>query len=64
MRDGFYPQSLEKGLRSERPLRLAPPQMYINGTSTRRVAGITQELCGFEDSENTRNSHENPKNTR
>jgi len=47
-RDGFYPQSLEKGLRSERALKLALAQMYISGTSTRRVAAITQELCGFE----------------
>lgn len=47
-RDGFYPQSLEKGLRSERALKLALAQMYLNGTSTRRVAAITEQLCGFE----------------
>ena len=47
-RDGFYPESLEKGLRSERALKLALAQMYLSGTSTRRVAAITQELCGFE----------------
>lgn len=45
---GFYPQSLEKGLRSERALKLALAQMYVEGVSTRKVARITEELCGFE----------------
>jgi transposase-like protein len=45
---GFYPQSLEKGLRSERALKLAIAEMYVTGVSTRKVAQITQELCGFE----------------
>jgi len=45
---GFYPQSLEKGLRSERALKLAIAEMYVMGVSTRKVAQITQELCGFE----------------
>jgi len=45
---GFYPQSLEKGLRSERALKLAIAEMYVSGVSTRKVAKITQELCGFE----------------
>ena len=44
----FYPQSLERGLRSERALKLALAEMYVNGVSTRKVAAITQELCGFE----------------
>lgn len=44
----FYPQSLEKGLRSERALKLALAEMYVQGVSTRKVARITQELCGFE----------------
>ena len=44
----FYPQSLEKGVRSERALRLALAEMYIQGVSTRRVLKITEELCGFE----------------
>src|SRR5687767_714830 len=44
---GFYPQSLEKGLRSERALKLALAEMYVQGVSTRKVAAITEELCGF-----------------
>lgn len=46
--EGFYPQSLEKGQRSERALRLAVAEMYVQGVSTRRVAEITQELCGLD----------------
>jgi len=47
-RDGkFYPNSLEKGLRSERALKLAVAEMYVNGVSTRKVAKITEELCGY-----------------
>lgn len=49
VRDGsFYPSALERGLRSERALKLALAEMYIQGVSTRRVAKITEELCGFE----------------
>ncbi len=44
----FYPQSLERGQRSERALKLALAEMYIQGVSTRKVAKITEELCGFE----------------
>jgi len=44
----FYPQSLEKGERSEKALKLAIAEMYINGVSTRKVAAITEELCGFD----------------
>jgi transposase-like protein len=48
-RDGaFYPQSLEKGLRSERALLLAIAEMYVQGVSTRRVKKIVEELCGLE----------------
>lgn len=43
----FYPQSLEKGLRSERALKIALAEMYVQGVSTRKVAAITEELCGF-----------------
>jgi transposase-like protein len=42
----FYPDSLEKGLRSERALTLALAEMYVQGVSTRRVAAITEQLCG------------------
>jgi len=44
----FYPKSLEKGLRSERALKLALAEMYVQGVSTRKVAAITEQLCGFE----------------
>jgi len=46
--EGFYPKSLEKGIRSERALKLALAEMYIHGVSTRRVTKITEELCGLE----------------
>ena len=42
----FYPEALEKGLRSERALTLALAEMYVQGVSTRRVAAITEQLCG------------------
>lgn len=45
---GFYPQSLEKGSRSEKALKVAIAQMYIEGVSTRRVQDITEKLCGYE----------------
>jgi len=44
----FYPTSLEKGLRSERALKIALAEMYVQGVSTRKVAKITEELCGCE----------------
>ena len=44
---GFYPQSLDKGVRSERALKLALAEMYVQGVSTRKVAAITEQLCGF-----------------
>jgi len=45
---GFYPQALEKGLRSERALTCALAEMYVQGVSTRKVAAITEQLCGME----------------
>ena len=45
---GFYPQALEKGMRSERALTLALAEMYVQGVSTRKVAAITERLCGTE----------------
>ncbi len=42
----FYPGALEKGLRSERALTLALAEMYVQGVSTRKVAAITEKLCG------------------
>jgi len=48
-RDGdFYPQSLEKGCRSERALKIALAEMYLAGVSTGKVKRITEEMCGFE----------------
>jgi len=44
----FYPSALERGERSERALKLAVAEMYVQGVSTRKVAEITQELCGLE----------------
>ena len=35
----FYPQSLEKGCRSEKALKLAIAEMYVMGVSTRKVSG-------------------------
>jgi len=43
---GFYPEALEKGLRSERALVLALAEMYVQGVSTRKVKAITEQLCG------------------
>jgi len=45
---GFYPQALEKGLRSERALTLALAEMYVQGVLTRKVKAITAQLCGVE----------------
>ncbi len=45
---GFYPQALEKGLRSERALTLALAEMYVQGVSTRKVKAITEQLCGVD----------------
>jgi putative transposase len=43
---GFYPEALEKGLRSERALLLALAEMYVQGVSTRKVKAVTEQLCG------------------
>ena len=44
----FYPSALERGIRSERALKLALAEMYVQGVSTRKVAAITERLCGIE----------------
>jgi transposase-like protein len=44
----FYPQALERGTRSERAVKLALAEMYVQGVSTRKVKAITEKLCGFE----------------
>lgn len=43
----FYPSSLDKGLRSERALKLALAEMYVQGVSTRKLQRITEKMCGF-----------------
>jgi putative transposase len=44
----FYPSVLERGTRSEKALRLALAEMYVQGVSTSKVTKITEELCGCE----------------
>lgn len=44
----FYPSALEKGCRSEKALRLALAEMYVQGVSTAKVTKITEEMCGCE----------------
>lgn len=44
----FYPAALEKGTRSEKALRLALAEMYVQGVSTSKVSKIVEELCGCE----------------
>ena len=44
----FYPSALEKGVRSERALKLAIAEMYVQGVSTRNVTQVMQQLCGFD----------------
>ncbi len=50
VRDGasFYPHALERGERSERALKLALAEMYVQGVSSRKVTAITEQLCGLE----------------
>ena len=45
---GFYSQSLERGSRSGKALKLPIAQMYLEGVSTRKVQDITEKLCGLE----------------
>ncbi len=46
--EAFYPKSLERGIRSERALKLAVAEMYVQGVSTRKVKAVTELLCGFD----------------
>src|SRR5665811_818391 len=46
-RDGTFSTSLfERYQRSDKALTLALMEMYIQGVSTRKVASITETLCG------------------
>ncbi|MGB9606797.1 MAG: transposase, partial [Bryobacteraceae bacterium] len=44
----FYPPALEKGVRSERALKLAVAEMYVQGGSTRKVTAVMERLCELE----------------
>jgi hypothetical protein len=44
----FYPSALERGVRSERALKLAVAEMYVQGISTRKVTEVMETLCGLE----------------
>lgn len=44
----FYPSALDRGLRSERALKLAIAEMYVKGVSTRKVTEVMEVLCGLE----------------
>ena len=44
----FYPSVLERGVRSERALKLAIAEMYVQGVSTRKVTEVMKQLCGLE----------------
>lgn len=46
--EDFYPSCLEKGIRSERALKAALAEMYVQGVSTRKVKEVTEALCGYE----------------
>ncbi len=40
----FYPSSLQRGLRSDRALKIALAEMYVQGVSTRKVDKITENM--------------------
>jgi len=42
----FHPSALERGQRSERALKLALAEMYVQGVSTRKVTEILEKMCG------------------
>jgi len=44
----FSPALFERYQRSEKALVLALAEMYVQGVSTRKVAAITEQLCGTE----------------
>lgn len=44
----FYPSCLERGLKSERALRLALAEAYVQGVSTRKMAQLSEQLCGVK----------------
>jgi transposase-like protein len=42
----FRPQSLDAALLSEKALKVALAEMYVQGVSTRRVSAVLESLCG------------------
>ena len=44
----FYPSALDRGLRSERAMKLAIAEMYVQGVSTRKVTEVMEAMCGLE----------------
>ncbi len=44
----FYPSAQERGVRSERALKCAIAEKYVQGVSTRNVTQVMRELCGLE----------------
>lgn len=44
----FYPACLEKGCRTERSLKLAWAEMYVNGVSTRNVESIMYQMAEMD----------------
>ena len=42
----FHPQSLKAALLSEKALKVALAEMYVQGVSTRRVSAVLESLCG------------------
>ncbi len=44
----FYPSALDRGVRSERAMKLAIAEMYVQGVSTRKVTAVMETLCGLE----------------
>jgi len=44
--ESFRPQSLDAALLSEKALKVALAEMYVQGVSTRRVSAVLESLCG------------------
>jgi putative transposase len=44
--ESFRPQSLEAALLSEKALKVALAEMYVQGISTRKVSTVLESLCG------------------
>jgi len=44
----FYPSCLERGMRSQRAIRIAMAEMYIHGVATRKVRDILEKMCGLD----------------